>query len=316
MKAFKNPRVSGYFYIFLASMVSLLNVMDIESFHNEKIMSLSFTAVPTLISFLVIFCERISCIRSRFHVREVNNKNLDGSILGFLCLWWLCGVIYLTKAGGVAFLALNIYLSSWISFFACLYTFNIWLSSKDLVSFKELTRLSPTLFWWYILLFSSVVECGSACDFFIRYRENVRREYGILSVCAGALSVFFSILAILYHYKIIECCKIKPGGTWEFIVALILCIWWILCVALLTRRDGVAATISGQTCKGLVNEGVYNTGSNLYFSLWISLACTIFIMEGWMQAKALKLATKNQNVEIAKDEENFEFSDNEKSTTM
>ena len=74
-------------------------------------------------------------------------------------------------------------------------------------------------------------------------------------------------------------------------------------VALLTKRDGVAATITGHTCSGLTNEGLLNTGSNLYFSFWISLVCTIFIMEGWMQAKALKLTTKNQDVESPSTEE-------------
>ena len=55
MKALKkNPRGSGYFYIFLTSLVCLLNVMDIERVHDEKIMYVYLNFINNVLLFGVI----------------------------------------------------------------------------------------------------------------------------------------------------------------------------------------------------------------------------------------------------------------------
>ena len=44
------------------------------------------------------------------------------------------------------------------------YTLDQWTSAKDIISIHELTRLSVTLKYWYMLFIVSLIEVGSAGD--------------------------------------------------------------------------------------------------------------------------------------------------------
>jgi hypothetical protein len=70
---------------------------------------------------------------------------------------WIIGTGYITRAGGIAYVATNIYFSSWFALFSCIYTLNEWSASKDILSITELTRLSATLKSWWVLTLTSMV---------------------------------------------------------------------------------------------------------------------------------------------------------------
>ena len=102
----------------------------------------------------------------------------------------------------------------------------------------------------------------------------------------GAVSVPIAIVAIFIHYKLI-CSKIKHGGMTEIIVALLLCIWWIVAVSLLTADCAVASTIQGtQVCD---NDYVF-LGNNLYLSLWAGLYSSVQLCLKWKATQAMVMS--------------------------
>jgi hypothetical protein len=103
---------------------------------------------------------------------------------------------------------------------------------------------------------------------------------------SGAVSVPIALMAIFIHYKLI-CSKIKHGGMTEIIVALLLCIWWIVAVSLLTADCAVASTIQGtQVCD---NDYVF-LGNNLYLSLWAGLYSSVQLCLKWKATQAMVMS--------------------------
>ena len=60
----------------------------------------------------------------------------------------------------------------------CFKTLDEWSASKDIISIKELTRLSNTLPYWYVLLVTSLIEMGSAADIYISIGRNKLKSDG------------------------------------------------------------------------------------------------------------------------------------------
>ncbi len=291
-----NQKWSGYLGIMLSSLVNFASVADISvdniydiNIKGENIVAI-FGAVSFFISLLILAFDRIHVLRTRFDFQNFANGKLEGGVLTFLLLWWAIAVGMMTKAGGIAYNVLNTYFSCWYTLGMVGWTLDKWSASKDIISIHELTRLSETLPYWYILLLVSVVEMGSAADFFtsrIDERDLLggKREYAI---AVGAFSIVVAAFSILAHYKLLcDCCynspacssAIKPGGFVEITVGVITCIWWILAVAILTTDELVASTIQG------VGD---SPGSNLYLSLWLGLYASVKICLEWKAVHAMK----------------------------
>jgi len=240
----------------------------------------------------------------------------EGYILLFFVFWWIVGVALMTKAGGVAYQVLNTYFSAWYTLFMCFKTLDEWSTSKDIISIKELTRLSNTLPYWYVLLVTSLIEMGSAADIYVNVGRNQLKSDGAeYSVIVGATSATISIVAILVHYKLICCCSIKHGGAIEFVAAVLLLLWWIFSVGYLTSDGAVGSTIQGVIeCDA---AGQNNTpGSNLFISLWSSLFASFLVCSRWIEAEAMvKMSNVTQRVSQVQEEFEIGEQSNNRGTT-
>lgn len=281
----------------IMSLVNFAAIADIGIKDTEQTslwsMALSFGCVTFVFSLLIIIFDRTPQLQDKFDFKESLDGKLEGYVLLAMVLWWLAGVGVITRAGGIAYLALNIYFSAWGSVFVCAYTLNEWSSAKDIISVHELTHISATLSPWYVLFFSSVVVMGSAADAFSYVDEDMGGNDEAYAVACGALSTFISFYAILVHYKLVRCCKIKHGGLLEIAVAFFLILWWIVGVALVTESEGIGATISGRNC-GFEND---IPGSNLYISTWLCLLSSCAIAVRWKTAQALQFAQAQERKE-------------------
>mmetsp|Transcript_33090 Transcript_33090/g.98438 ORF Transcript_33090/g.98438 Transcript_33090/m.98438 type:complete len:330 (-) Transcript_33090:187-1176(-) len=293
-----NQRWFGYLLIKGMSLLNFAAIVDIGKMDQhtaEWAVSLSFGCVTFVISLLIIIFDRTPKLQEKFDFKEYLDGKLEGYVLLAMLTWWSAGVGLITRAGGIAYKALNIYFSSWGSWFACGYTLNEWGIAKDIISVQELTHISATLPAWYVLFFSSIVLTGSAADVFEQMYDRSFDSGGILAnvtetgayaVASGSVSTVLSLYAILVHYKLVRCCKIKQGGLLELGVSIGLVLWWTTSVAILTGDSGVAPTITGRNC-GDENDV---PGSNLYISSWMCLVTSCAITVRWKTAQALQFA--------------------------
>lgn len=307
-----NRKWEGYLAILLSSLVNFASVADISlgdvsniSLKNEKVFAI-FGAVSFLIVLLITIFDRVDYLHRKVDFKEVKDGKLEGFVLLFLCSWWIVGVGIMTRADGIAYRVLNTYFSAWYSLIMSSYTLNLWCMEKEIISLKELTRLSKTLPYWYALLLCSVVEMGSAADVLVKLRirnlDIPGESKGEYAVAVGAVSAFFSLLAIMIHYQLV-CSKVKPGEGIEILFALLLCVWWIVAVSLLTADKAVGSTLQGRY---KANDNYELLGNNLYLSLWLGLYSAVQICLKWKAQSALgtmKDVIRSQQVEKEKEQE-------------
>jgi len=153
----------------------------------------------------------------------------------------------MTQVGGVAYVANNIYFSSWATLFACVYTLDQWSASKDILCIAELTGISATLKSWYLLFLASVVTMGTCCDLMVHLSEKFEgaASYGIV---LGLISTLISLFFILVHYRFVDFEFLQVGGWIELSASFFMILVWIIGVSVLTSEGGLAATIGGSGC--------------------------------------------------------------------
>eukprot|EP00978_Attheya_sp_CCMP212_P000931 scaffold1983_cov45-Attheya_sp.AAC.1 len=226
-----NPRWSGYLFLTLFSLASFASVADIQERMNatEWSMSVSFGVVSFVFSPIIIFFDYSDYLSKEiFDLKKAKDGKVEGCILLFLVLWWIAGVGFMTRVGGIAYKAINIYFSSWGALLVSFHLLDNWSAEKDILSIHEMTRLSPTLRSWWILFLSSLVEMGSAANARSFFRGSSANGDSVFAIIVGTISVICSLFFILNHYKLATCFHIKPGGAIELIISLFLNIWWAI----------------------------------------------------------------------------------------
>lgn len=118
---------------------------------------MAFGVVTFTLSVLILIQDRSQKCLETFHFTKAREGYFEGGTLATFVAWWIVGAAYNTRAGGIAYVASNIYYSSWLALGSCIYTLNQWSASKDILSIAELTSLSATLKSWWVLFLSSLV---------------------------------------------------------------------------------------------------------------------------------------------------------------
>lgn len=118
---------------------------------------MTFGLLTFAIAVLVLLQDRSQRCLEPFHFTKAKDGYMEGATLAFCVLWWIVGTGYITRAGGIAYVANNIYFSAWLTLFSCIYTLNEWSASKDILSISELTGISATLKSWWLLFLASLV---------------------------------------------------------------------------------------------------------------------------------------------------------------
>jgi hypothetical protein len=169
-----NPRWEGYCYIILASLVNFCSVSGVPGEQRETFwyLSIAFGVTSFVVASLVMIQNWSQPYQDVLpNVTKIQNGYLEGFVLLGLVLWWIIGVAYITRPGGVAYVASNIYYSAWLSLISCAYTLNEWSASKDILSIGEITSISPTLKFWWLLFLSACMVFGSCMDVIVRYSQ-------------------------------------------------------------------------------------------------------------------------------------------------
>lgn len=324
-----NPHWKGYVYIFIASMINVSAASNVSaSYRGTKAVAVMFGSVTMGLSFLIVLLDRtkwMEGVLGDFH--KAKEGKVEGIALLLMLVWWVTGCGYQTQVGGIAYLANNVYFSSWMSLASCIHTLNLWSTDKDILSIKELTSISETLPSWYFLLLGSIVCAGTSVNLWVVIYESLNPD-AALGMALGLASFCISFLWILAHYNFIE--FINEGGWLELGSSFFCVLLWIVGVASLTSEGSVAATMVGSGCRN--SDGVTDVqavdpercivvyidsqdeelevpcadvlertipGSNMYFSLWLGLGSSMSIAFAWKRQQARNLAKAQNQRQVA-----------------
>ena len=341
-----NPRWKGYLLIGLTSLLNFaaISSVPVEDRREYWILSMTFGIFTFVLSFLILGQDRSQKFISKFHYTKAREGYLEGYVLLFFVLWWFFGVAYITKPSGVAYLASNIYFSSWVALFACVYTLNEWSTEKDIISIAELTSISTTLKSWYIHCLSSLVVFATSCHLHIMLYDSFNEVQDTsFAIAIGLFSFCISAFYIFAHYNFFSRCHYEEGGWTELFCAGFQVLVWTIGLALLTQEGGIGATMEGSQCyrdpTSIMGENCtivfYLTdttgansrfeldcerlprqipGSNLYFASWCCFLSALNLPLRWKAAQAMNFARASEETEQANrrdDNSDFEADEND-----
>mmetsp|Transcript_38908 Transcript_38908/g.43403 ORF Transcript_38908/g.43403 Transcript_38908/m.43403 type:complete len:379 (-) Transcript_38908:69-1205(-) len=250
-----------------------------------------FGVITFLISAVILVQDRSQkyLFFNQFHYNKVKDGYFEGLVLLFMVIWWIIGVSIQTKSGGIAYQASNIYYSSWLTLFTCLYTLNLWSGNpscgdgKDILSVEEIVGVSHTLPSWWILCIASCIVFGSSVH--IQARSRLQSDNNLsdtpFAIILGLVSMLLSFFHILIHYNFFttptttttttnnsnnnnsgngttntspatsssNMINLQEGGLFELLSSFMLIFVWLVGVAIFTTYDGIAATMDGNECK-------------------------------------------------------------------
>jgi len=234
-----------------------------------------FGAVTFALSLLVLLFDRVGFMHRKFDFKSLGDGKVEGWMLFSIVLWWIVGVIVITRAGALGYAALNIYFSAWLSLFACMKTLDSWGGEKDLLTLKELTSVSATLPSWWILFWASLITFGSAAD-----AVHLSQSVHVNDSCNTAMSVGIVVAAIsaffiLSHYEFLQCCHacsswLSYGGWFELACSIFGNILLAVGLNELTGAGKIASSITGNYASDF-DSMEYLPGSNIYVSIWYGL---------------------------------------------
>ncbi|KAG7345309.1 hypothetical protein IV203_032840 [Nitzschia inconspicua] len=321
-----NPRWDGYTLILFSSLLNFAAISAVPTDERKEywIMSMAFGTTTFTLALLILVQDRLQLFVGIFHYTKARDGYLEGYCLAVSVIWWFVGVGYITKPGGIAYVASNIYYSAWVSLVSCVYTLNGWSTEKDILSIAEMTNISTTLRSWYLHFLSACVVFGSSVhlhSLLYSFDEIQDTSFG---VAIGFVSLFFSLFFILVHYNFFP---LEEGGWTELFSSLFLILIWIIGVAILTADGGIAATMEGNQCyrdpTAIEKENctiiLYLTdtsgadsrfevaceqlprqvpGSNLYFACWFCLLSAFNVALRWKAAQAMNFARAREEQEL------------------
>jgi hypothetical protein len=303
-----NKKLKAYAFIAITSLINFASVhqakLVVKSTHffgRNYGLNLIWGILTFVLSVLIIIIELVDVIRNKIDFKTIMDGKLEGYTLLAFVACWVLGVAFLTRAGGLGYAAMNVYFSAWITFFGCIHALNLWLGEKDYVTINQMCSLSATLPYWWILWFASIVTFGSAAD--ARRLVNGKDVTAALESCdlaiaIGVVSFLLSFFFILSHYEFLNCCTVcrtwmTYGGIFELTIILFVDIWQVIAVQMLTSAGKIGSTITGQGDKELEDD--YVPGSNIYFAVWASLISCMMVTIKWKEARAIKFAqTQNE----------------------
>ncbi len=313
-----NKKLKAYAFIAITSLINVASIAEAkevlgsvtgaedegqptQNSGNSTGINLLWGLFTLFLSMLIIFIDVVDIIKNKFDFKTIMDGKLEGyTLLGFV-LCWAIGVIFLTRAGGLGYESLNVYFSTWATFFGCCHALNLWLGEKDFVTMQKLCSLSSTLPYWWILWFASIVTFGSAADarrLIVGDDVVTALESCDVAIGIGLASFLSSFFFILSHYEFLQCnvCMtwMTYGGMFELAVIVVVDIWQVVAMHTLTSAGKIGSTIAGQ---GDVATGVdYVPGSNIYFAVWCSVIASMSITVKWKEARAMKFAQTQHEV--------------------
>lgn len=321
--------------------MSLLNFASIAKVPSELRAeyfgaSVAFGVVSFAVSLLVLLQDRSQrMLISKLPYTKARDGYVEGCTLASMAVWWVFGVAYVTRPGGIAYVASNIYYSAWGCLFSCVYTLDRWSAEKDILSLAEITGLSYTLKAWWVHFLSSCVVFSSSLNLHVRLERYDTNDTSF-GIALGLVSMAMAFFFILVHYNFLSRCELEEGGWMELLSSFFLILVWVIGIAILTQDGGIAATMEGNQCgqqaspsfsagssdlqnctvtfygvdsSGAVTRYEYDCadiprqvpGSNLYFACWTCMLSALFIAFRWKAAQAIQFAQAREEKKQVED---------------
>ena len=253
----------------------------------------------------------IGFIRNKFDFKSLADGKVEGWTLVMFVLWWASGVTSITRAGAIGYASLNIYFSTWASLFASIYALDQWGGEKDILTLRELTRMSITLPSWWIVFWASIVILGSAGDA-ARFFDSDDYVFASCATAVGisTITTVVSAFFILSHYEFFQCCKacsswLTYGGWFELAMSIMVNVWLVIALSQLTEPGAIGSTIVGNGFSPQSEEGgesqqsgvpsgsrtsYYVPGTNIYIASWTAFIASGRVTVKWKEARAIKFA--------------------------
>jgi hypothetical protein len=133
-----NPRWMGYTLIACCSLLNYVCISTIPSERTSRDALFVDSTIrrndrlgawPTVFGVITFLIPALILIQDRsqskftfirqFHYTKVREGYFEGAVLLFMVIWWIIGVAIITKPGGIAYQASNIYVSSCLSLSPC-----------------------------------------------------------------------------------------------------------------------------------------------------------------------------------------------------
>ena len=301
----------------LLNITSLMNFITIEEALETDLphyfsgrnhgATVVFGAASFAVTLLILLLDVAPVIREKADFRNLADGKAEGFTLLGLVLWWSVGVIVLTRAGAIGYAALNNYFSAWACLFVAIAVLDKWGGEHDVLTLRQLTRISPTLPCWWTLFWSSLVLLGSAADTIRLATTDYVLESCNFAVALATLSLSISFFFVLSHYEFLDCCAacrswMSYGGWFEICWSVLVNILLISGLHGLTGAGAIASTVSGTGGKDPTSED-YVPGSNVYFATWAAFCSSVGVTIKWKEARAIKFArTGDTNVEEQADD--------------
>ena len=253
----------------------------------------------------------IGFIRNKFDFKSLADGKVEGWTLVMFVLWWASGVTSITRAGGIGYASLNIYFSTWASLFASIYALDQWGGEKDILTLRELTRMSITLPSWWIVFWASIVILGSAGDA-ARFFDSDDYVFASCATAVGisTITTVVSAFFILSHYEFFQCWEacsswLTYGGWFELAMSIMVNVWLVIALSQLTEPGAIGSTIVGNGFSPQSEEGgesqqsgvpsgsrtsYYVPGTNIYIASWTAFIASGRVTVKWKEARAIKFA--------------------------
>jgi hypothetical protein len=266
-----------------------------------------------------------------FDFKVLAGGKVEGFVLALIMLLWIIGLGYLTQVYGIAYspVCMNVYWSTWLCFVTCLYTFFDWIKATS-VEWKKSTATKIVCCWshtmfrtWCILALSSLVVVGTSIEMIVeassesdvtiqdgttKWTEDDQRKaevafaivWGLLSFLTGVLWI---CLTDRYGNDASASSQTTPSAApspkesskqqlVELTLILVCLLFWIVGTALLTRPEGLGASIMGQAIFKMFTTVVENEatesvvfywipGSNLYLGVWTCFGASLYLLYQW-----------------------------------
>ncbi|GMI56664.1 hypothetical protein ScalyP_jg7628 [Parmales sp. scaly parma] len=258
-KMAQSPRLPGWWMMTLTGTIVFATALNEKNNNDDFKTAFMLGLVFALIGALVVIIHYLKPLRS---LLESADGKIEAFLIFFMLIWAIVSVSILTKAGGVAYAAINIYYASWLMFISAVFTTNDWLTNHNMMNVEGLARdRSKTLPHWMALVFTSLVVFGAAID---GKNDDNKSDQHNYAISLGFISFFVAALVVFAHFEFIVHKIICPGGMVELCTGVFMAAWWTVGVIILTRSGGIAAT-----------------AENLYYSLWISFFLGMLIVTKW-----------------------------------
>ena len=253
----------------------------------------------------------IGFIRNKFDFKSLADGKVEGWTLVMFVLWWASGVTSITRAGAIGYASLNIYFSTWASLFASIYALDQWGGEKDILTLRELTRMSITLPSWWIVFWASIVILGSAGDA-ARFFDSDDYVFASCATAVGisTITTVVSAFFILSHYEFFQCWEacsswLTYGGWFELAMSIMVNVWLVIALSQLTEPGAIGSTIVGNGFSPQSEEGgesqqsgvpsgsrtsYYVPGTNIYIASWTAFIASGRVTVKWKEARAIKFA--------------------------